>query len=53
MLGWYLPPMGLAAAMTEHLASRLVTMPALLMEMLCCSIANPTKNMMIKIYETK
>lgn len=31
--------MGLAAAMTEHLACKLVTMPALEMEMLCCSIA--------------
>ncbi len=31
--------MGLAAAMTEQRACRLVTMPALEMEMLCCSIA--------------
>ena len=35
----YRPPMGFAAAMTEHLACSCVTMPALLMEMLCCSIA--------------
>ena len=31
--------MGFAAAMTEHRAWSCVTMPALLIEMLCCSIA--------------
>ena len=36
----YRPPTGLAAAMTEHRAWRLVTMPALEMEMDCCSIAS-------------
>lgn len=33
-------PMGLAAAMTVHLACSEVTMPALEMEMLCCSMAS-------------
>lgn len=33
-------PIGLQAAMTVHLACREVTMPALEMEMLCCSIAS-------------
>lgn len=32
--------MGLAAAMTVHLACSDVTMPALEMEMLCCSMAS-------------
>lgn len=32
--------MGLAAAMTVHLACSEVTMPALEMEMLCCSMAS-------------
>ena len=32
--------MGFAGAMTEHLACRLVTTSALLMEMLCCSVAS-------------
>jgi hypothetical protein len=36
----YLPPMGLAAAMTAHRACREVMMPALEMEMDCCSIAS-------------
>ena len=35
-----LPPMGLAAAMTVQRAWREVTMPALEMEMLCCSMAS-------------
>lgn len=38
--GSYRPPMGLAAARTAHLACRDVTMPALEMEILCCSIAS-------------
>lgn len=33
-------PMGLEAAMTVHLACSEVTMPALEMEMLCCSMAS-------------
>lgn len=33
-------PMGLAAAMTVQRACREVTMPALEMEMLCCSMAS-------------
>merc|ERR1712096_555120 len=37
MLGSYLPPIGLAAAMTAHLAWREVTIPALEMEIVCCS----------------
>jgi hypothetical protein len=36
----YRPPTGLAAAMTEHRAWREVTMPALEMEMDCCSMAS-------------
>ena len=39
-LGSYRPPMGLAAAMTEHLALSEATMPALVMEMVCCSMAS-------------
>jgi hypothetical protein len=35
-----LPPVGLAAAMTEQRACSEVTIPALLTEMLCCSIAS-------------
>lgn len=38
--GSYLPPIGLQAAMTVHLACSEVTMPALEMEMLCCSMAS-------------
>ncbi len=38
--GSYLPPIGLAAAMMEQRACNDVTMPALLIEMLCCSIAS-------------
>ena len=38
--GSYLPPMGLEAAMTVQRAWREVTMPALEMEMLCCSMAS-------------
>lgn len=38
--GSYLPPMGLAAAMMEHRACKDVTIPALLIEMLCCSMAS-------------
>lgn len=33
-------PIGLAAAITVHLACSDVTMPALEMEMLCCSMAS-------------
>ena len=36
----YLPPTGFAAAMTEHRACSEVTMPALEIEMDCCSIAS-------------
>lgn len=36
----YRPPSGFAAAMTEHRACSCVTMPALEMEMLCCSMAS-------------
>ena len=36
----YRPPIGLAAAMTEHRAWREVTMPALDIEMDCCSMAS-------------
>ena len=35
-----LPPMGLEAAMTLHLALRVVTMPAFDTEIVCCSIAS-------------
>ena len=35
-----MPPIGLAAAMTEHLACKLVTIPAFDMEILCCSMAS-------------
>ena len=38
--GSYLPPMGLEAAMMEQRACSEVTMPALDMEMLCCSMAS-------------
>ena len=38
--GSYRPPNGLAAAMTEQRACNDVTMPALEIEMLCCSIAS-------------
>lgn len=38
--GLYLPCTGLAAAITEHLALRLVTIPAFDIEMLCCSMAS-------------
>mmetsp|Transcript_32058 Transcript_32058/g.83971 ORF Transcript_32058/g.83971 Transcript_32058/m.83971 type:complete len:274 (+) Transcript_32058:976-1797(+) len=37
---WYFPLMGLAAAMTAHRAWSEVTMPALEIEMVCCSIAS-------------
>jgi hypothetical protein len=36
----YLPYKGLAAAMTEHLALKVVTIPALEIEIVCCSIAS-------------
>jgi len=36
----YLPPIGLAAATTEHLACKLVTIPAFDTEILCCSSAS-------------
>ena len=36
----YLPLRGLAAAITEHLALRVVTIPAFEMEIDCCSIAS-------------
>jgi hypothetical protein len=40
LLGSYLPSSGLAAAMTLQRACSCVTMPALLMEMDCCSMAS-------------
>eukprot|EP00268_Persea_americana_P047389 TRINITY_DN4936_c0_g1_i1.p1 TRINITY_DN4936_c0_g1~~TRINITY_DN4936_c0_g1_i1.p1 ORF type:complete len:108 (+),score=3.12 TRINITY_DN4936_c0_g1_i1:333-656(+) len=36
----YLPPIGFAAAITEHRALRDVTIPAFDMLMLCCSMAS-------------
>ena len=36
----YLPPIGFAAEITEHLACKLVTIPAFEMEIDCCSIAS-------------
>mmetsp|Transcript_18826 Transcript_18826/g.64108 ORF Transcript_18826/g.64108 Transcript_18826/m.64108 type:complete len:342 (-) Transcript_18826:199-1224(-) len=39
-LGLYLPPTGLAAASTEDLALSVVVMPALAMEIVCCSITS-------------
>lgn len=36
----YLPFIGLAAAITEHLAYRVATIPALEIEIDCCSIAS-------------
>ena len=38
--GSYLPLVGLAAAMMEHRADRVVTIPAFEIDMLCCSIAS-------------
>jgi len=38
--GLYRPCTGLAAAITEHLALKLVTIPAFEMEILCCSMAS-------------
>ena len=40
LVGSYRPPLGLAAAITEHRACSVVTMPALDTEMLCCSMAS-------------
>lgn len=36
----YLPPIGFAAAITEHLACNDVTIPALETEIDCCSMAS-------------
>ena len=40
MVALYRPPIGFAAAMMEQRACRDVTIPALEMEMDCCSIAS-------------
>ncbi|KAH3667549.1 hypothetical protein OGATHE_003072 [Ogataea polymorpha] len=39
-LGLYLPPIGLAAARIEVLAFNVAWIPALVMEIVCCSIAS-------------
>ncbi len=38
--GLYRPCIGFAAAITEHRALKLATIPALEIEILCCSIAS-------------